>query len=82
MTHLFLLADIYVDEGNDENAIKLYQKALNVNAWRLEYQLKLATLLNKRGDKSQAAEKARTVYQYAEEGEPYCRSKEISVGAW
>ena len=65
---LFLVADIYADEGNDEDAIKLYQKALSVNAWRLGYQLKLAKILKKRGEKSQAVEKARTVYQYAEEG--------------
>jgi len=65
---LFLLADIYVDEGNDEDAIRLYQKALSVDVWRLEYQLKLAKILNKRSEKSQAAEKARTVYEYAEEG--------------
>jgi len=64
---LFLLADIYAGEGNDEDAIKLYQKALSVNAWRLEYQLRMAKILNKRGEKSQAAEKARIVYQYAEE---------------
>ena len=65
---LFSLADIYIGEGNEEAAVKLYQKALSVNAWRLEYQLKLAKILNKRGKKSQAVEKARTVYQYAEEG--------------
>ena len=64
---LFLLADIYLDEGNDDDAVKLYQKALSVNAWRLEYQLKLAKILNKRGDKTQPIEKARTIYQYAEQ---------------
>ncbi len=63
---LFLLADIYADEGNEEGAIKLYQKALSVDSWRLEYQLKLAKILDKRGEKSPAVEKARTVYQYAE----------------
>lgn len=64
---LFLLADIYADEGNDEDAVKFYQKALSVNAWRLEYQLKLAKILNKQSKKSQVIEKAKTVYKYAEE---------------
>ena len=64
---LFLLADIYANEGDDEEAVRLYQKALSVNAWRLEYQLKLANLLKKSVNKSPAAEKAKTVYQYAEE---------------
>jgi len=64
---LFSLADIYIDKGNEEKAVKLYQKALSVDAWRLEYQFKLANLLNKQGEKNQAKEKAKTVYQYAED---------------
>lgn len=64
---LFSLADIYASEGNDEKAIALYQKALAVNSWRLEYQLKLAQLFKKHDEKEQSIDKAKVVYQHAED---------------
>lgn len=67
VNEVFLLADIYASEGRDKEAINLYQQALEVDAWRLEYQLKLARLLQKCGDTNQALEKAKIVYQYAED---------------
>jgi len=65
---IFSLADIYAEEGNDKKAIALYQKALKVDSWRLEYQLKLAKLLRKNKVEGQAVNKAKFVYQYAEDG--------------
>jgi predicted Zn-dependent protease len=64
---LFSLADIYKEEGKDKEAMKLYQEALTVNAWRLDYQFKMAELLRKHGEKNEAVEKVKTVYEYAED---------------
>ncbi len=64
---IFLLGDIYAGEGKDKEAITFYQKALKVDVWRLEYQLKLARLLEKQGHTDQAVEKAKIIYQYAED---------------
>lgn len=63
---VFALGRIYEDEGNIEEAIQLYDKALRVNAWNLEYQLRLAKLLKSTERGNEAAEKARLVYDYAE----------------
>lgn len=61
------LAALYEEEGNDARAIRLYEEALAVNASNLEYHLRLARLLKKQG-KAQAAEnKARMVYEIAED---------------
>jgi len=64
---VFLLGDIYAGEGKNKEAITFYQKALEVDVWRLDYQLKLACLLEKQGRTDQAAEKVKIVYQYAED---------------
>lgn len=64
---VFTLADLYASEGNDDEAIRLYQKALQVDGWRLEYQLKLARILSEHTDRIQAIEKAKLVYDYAED---------------
>jgi predicted Zn-dependent protease len=66
---VFALADIYVKEGRNAEAVDLYATALQVDSWRLEYQLKLARLINQKGDKRQAVEKAKIVQQYAEDEE-------------
>ena len=63
----FTLGRIYEEEGNSDEAIKLYDEALRVNAWNLEYQLRLAKLLKFTERKNEAAEKAQLVYDYAED---------------
>ncbi len=59
---IFLLADIYAAQGRVEEAIPLYQEALKLDAWRLDYQLKLAQFLQLKGRSSEAAEKLKFVY--------------------
>ncbi|MDD5224088.1 MAG: hypothetical protein PHE84_08865 [bacterium] len=68
---IFLLADIYAEEGKDQKATALYEEALKADSWRLEYQLKLARLLLKQGDKKQAISKAELVVQLAEDENLY-----------
>ena len=68
---IFLLADIYAEEGKDQKATALYEEALKADSWRLEYQLKLARLLLKQGDKKQAISKAELVVQLAEDEDLY-----------
>lgn len=74
---LFSLADLYMDEGDQEKASDLYEQALKVDGWRLEYQLKYANLLEKRGYKDQAIEKAKIVFQYAEDEELIEKAQEL-----
>ncbi|MHC4084143.1 MAG: tetratricopeptide repeat protein [Planctomycetota bacterium] len=64
---LFFLADIYADEGNDDEAIRHYEKGLQVDSRRPDYQLKLEKLLKKRDDKVKAAEKGKIIFRNAEE---------------
>jgi predicted Zn-dependent protease len=74
---IFSLADIYESEGNDTEATRLYQIALQADSWRLEYQLKFARLLDKNGERAQAIEKARLVYDYAENEDVIGQAKEL-----
>jgi tetratricopeptide (TPR) repeat protein len=64
---VFFLADIYADEGDDDEAIRLYEKGLQIDSRRSDYKLKLAKLLKKRGDKEKAAEKGKIIFRNAEE---------------
>ena len=64
---IFLLADIYAEEGNDKEAIRLYEKGLEIDERQLGYQLQLARLLHKSGDVKKAANKATVVALYAED---------------
>ena len=74
---VFELADQYANEGNDPEAIRLYQEALQVDSWRLDAQLKLARLLHKHGDVTQAIDKAKTVAQYAEDDESIREAEQL-----
>lgn len=64
---IFALGRVYEEEGDIQDAAVLYEKALQVNAWNLEYQLRLARLLAGFGRKVEAVDKARLAYEYAEE---------------
>ncbi|MCK4532989.1 hypothetical protein KAU39_04325 [bacterium] len=74
---VFVLAEIYEKEGNDKDAMFLYQEGLRVNSWRLDYQLKLAQLMYKYGDKKQAVEKVKIVCQYTEDEELLIKAEEF-----
>ena len=64
---VFALADLDAKEGLDAEAIRLYGAGLQVDSGRLEYQLRLARLLLKTDHQEDASDKAKLVYQYAEE---------------
>ncbi len=61
----FLLADRYTDQGRDEDAIRLYAEALQVDSWRFDKQLKLARLLAAHARADEAAQKAGEIARYA-----------------
>ena len=64
---LYALGNIYEQEGNEKEAIRLYGEALESNPWNVEYQLRLAKLLMKNNNKNEAINKARLVYDLAED---------------
>jgi len=64
---VFTLAKLYEQQGKMEKAKGLYDKALEVNAWNLKYQLNLAHLLSGTERQQEAEEKAQLVSVYAEE---------------
>ena len=66
---VFELANIYAAEGKEDRAIQLYEKALEVNAANIPAQMELATLLHKKGRKTEAIEKAAIVQEFAEDGD-------------
>ena len=72
---LYALGNIYEQEGNEKEAIRLYGDALGLNAWNLEYQLRLAKLLMRNNSRNEAVSKARLVYDLAED-EKLIRSAE------
>lgn len=63
---IFRLADIRAEEGNPTGAIALYREGLKAAGWHLDYQLKLARLLERQGDSAEASQRAQWVYRYAE----------------
>ena len=63
---VFVLAELYEKRGQTEEAIALYDKALEVDAWNLGHQLRLAGLLKNTDRKQEAISKAQLVYEYAE----------------
>jgi len=67
VSDVYRLADYYLEQGNDERASQLFIYALEVDGWNLTYQLKLARLLLKQGNKQQAMEKAQYVWKFAED---------------
>jgi len=74
---VFALADARAREQKIDEAISLYQRGLQVNPWRLEYQLKLAVLLKQIGLEEQAIEKAEVVRQYAEQEDLIAAADEL-----
>jgi len=64
---VFALAQVRAEEGAIDEAIRLYRRALGVDAGNLAAQLRLATLLRDAGDDKGAADKARLVQGRAEE---------------
>ena len=71
---VFARADACACQQKIDQAISLYQQGLQVDPWRLEYQLKLARLLKQIGLEEQALEKAQVVRRYAEQ-------EDLAVGA-
>ncbi len=74
---IFKLGDIYLGEGNKEKAIYYYTRGLQVHAWNLEYQLKLADLFRQSGQIEKAEEKARLVFDYAEHEDLILAAKQM-----
>jgi tetratricopeptide (TPR) repeat protein len=74
---LFNLAQARAREGKIDEAISLYQKGLQVDPWRLEYQLQLARLWKQIGLEEQAVEKAQVVRQYAEQEDLIAAADEL-----
>lgn len=74
---IFRLGDIYNQEKNSERAIYYYSRGLQVEAWNLAYQLKLAELYKQTGNIEQAREKAKLVYDYAEDEELVIKAKSL-----
>lgn len=64
---VFALAKLYEQQGKIKKAIELYDKALEVNAWNLECQLRLAYLLKDTDRKQESVSKAQLVSDYAED---------------
>ena len=64
---VFQLADLYAQEDNVPEAIRLYEAGLRVDSWRWDFQLKLARLLQAHGRQGEAVEKAQQVVEYAED---------------
>jgi predicted Zn-dependent protease len=77
VAEIFALAEARTREHKIDEAISLYQKGLQVDPWRLEYQLQLARLLKQIGLEEQAVEKARVVRQYAEQEELIAAADEL-----
>ncbi len=75
---VFAMADTRAREHKIDEAISLYQRGLQVDPWRLEYQLKLARLLKQIGLEEQAVEKAETVRRYAEQEELIAAAEELT----
>ena len=63
------LAKIYEGKGKDDEAIHLYETALEVNASNVPMQMQLATLLAKHGGTREAIDKANLVHALAEDGD-------------
>jgi len=64
---VFAFAKLCEQQGKIKKAIELYDKALEVNAWNLEYQLRLAYLLKDTNRKQESLSKAQLVSDYAED---------------
>lgn len=73
----FELGDIYAEEGNSQKARRMYEEGLAVDSWNYAYQLKHAEMLLEQGQKEQALEKIRAVYEYAEEEPLIRRARDI-----
>ena len=67
---VFARADACACQQKIDEAITLYEQGLQVDPWRLEYQLKLARLLKQIGLEEQAVEKAQVVRRYTEQQGP------------
>ncbi len=63
---VFVLGDIYNFEDNYKKAIYYYDQGLRADGWNLSYQFKLAKLLSRDDQKTVAIEKAKLVFDYAE----------------
>ncbi|HML73820.1 MAG TPA: hypothetical protein PKB02_04920, partial [Anaerohalosphaeraceae bacterium] len=74
---IFKLGDIYLDEGDKEKAIYYYTRGLQVHAWNLAYQLKLADLFRQSGRTEEATEKARLILDYAEQEDLILKAKQM-----
>ena len=64
---IFALGNLYEKKEKPDRAVKYYNEGLKVDGWRLEYQIKLAELLEKQDHTKEALERAEFVYQYAED---------------
>ncbi len=74
---VFVLADTRAREQKIDEAISLYQKGLQVDPWRLDYQMKLARLLKQIGLEEQAVEKAEVVRRYSEQKDLIAAADEL-----
>lgn len=66
---VFRYADALAQAGQDEEAVKWYEKGLTIHAWALPYQMKYAQLLMKQGNEPLAIERAKLVAENAEQGD-------------
>ncbi|MGA3115536.1 MAG: hypothetical protein ABSF90_14015 [Syntrophobacteraceae bacterium] len=64
---VFSLAEIYEQESKDEEAIGLYEKALEADPANLPYQFKLARLLIAHNRINEGISKLRYIYDFAED---------------
>jgi len=64
---VFALAEIYEKEGRGDDAIVLYERALEVDAANLPYQFRLARLLIAHERKDEGISRLRNVDQFAED---------------
>jgi predicted Zn-dependent protease len=64
---LFELADLYLEQNEDDSALRLYELALRVDSLNFACQVKHAGLLLKKGQRDQAIEKLNLASQYAED---------------
>jgi tetratricopeptide (TPR) repeat protein len=74
---VYSLAEKYEQEGNNERAIHLYEKALQADPANLPYQLKLARLLLSNNRKIEGLSKVRYIHEFAEDDHLFQTAREI-----
>ena len=74
---VFVLIDLLLAEGQQEDAMRYLSAALKHNAWALEYQMRYAELAGQKGEPDVAGQKANLVSEHAEQDDLLVRARAI-----